>query len=282
MWGKALEVQAIRARTIKPDGQTVDFSGTVYDRIVAKTKRLRINVKSFTFPDVQPGSIIEYSYQLHSHGGVPDYFKKPQHYEISEALAYPAAEWRIQGDLFVRQAHFVFRPFTKDMPLEIRFVHLPKRIEPQKGADGSITMNVENVPAFQKEEYAPPEDYVKGWIELFYTAGPFSNESYWRDLAKYEARDTEKFIGKSKAIQQEANRLVSANDSPETRIRKIYNRVQQVRYLSYERSRTEQERKQESLQPNQNAEDVLNRGYAFENEINLLFIALARAAGLEA
>lgn len=279
---KELEVQNIQARTIKPDGQTIDFGGAVYDRIVAKTKRFKINVKSFTFPDVQPGSIIEYSYQLHRRYGVPDVFKKPQDYVIPVALAFPAAEWTIQRDLFVRRTHFVFRPFAPGVRVEIRSVHLPKMAEPVRTADGGLTMDVENVPAFQKEEHAPPEDFAKGHLELFYIAGFFTNDSYWRDLAKFEARETEKFIGKSKGIQQEAARLVSPNDSPDAKLRKIYDRVQKIRYVSYERSRTEKERKQESLKPNKNAEDVLARGYAFENEINLLFIALTRAAGLEA
>jgi len=279
---KELQVQNIQGRTIKPDGQAIDFGGTVYDRIVAKTKRLKINVKSFTFADVQPGSIIEYSYQLHRHNSVPDVFKRPQDYVVPVALAYPAAEWTIQRDLFVRRTHFVFHPFARGMTVEIRSVHLPKMAEPQRGADGSITMDVENVPAFQKEEHAAPDDFIKGRIELFYLAGFFTNDGYWRDLARFEARDTEKFLGKSKAIQQEVVRLVSPNDSAEAKLRKIYARVQQIRYVSYERSRTEKERKQESLKPNKNAEDVLSRGYAFENEINLLFIALARAAGLEA
>jgi Domain of Unknown Function with PDB structure (DUF3857) len=123
---KELEVQNIQGRIIKPDGQTIDFGGAVYDRIVAKTKRFKINVKSFTFPDVQLGSIIEYSYQLHRHRGVPDVFKRPQDYMIAVALAYPAAQWTIQRDLFVRRTHFIFRPFASGMTVEIRFCPFAK------------------------------------------------------------------------------------------------------------------------------------------------------------
>src|SRR5260370_18879301 len=83
-------------------------------------------------------------------------------------------------------------------------------------------------------------------------------------------------------MEREATRLIAASDTGEAKLRKIYTRVQQVRAVSYESEKTEKERKQENLKENKNAEDVLNRGYAFANEINLLFVALARAAGFEA
>ena len=279
---KEFQVQNIQARTIDPDGHAIDFGGSVFDRVVAKTRRFKINVKSFTFPNVQAGSIIEYSYQLHQHQGVPDVFKKPQDYIVTAALAYPAAQWTIQRDLFVRRTHFVFRPFSRSAPVEIRSIRLPKMAEPRKESDGNFIMDIENVPAFQKEEHSPPEDFLKGHLALFYVAGYFTNDAYWIGLAKFEAREAQKFLAKSKAVEQEAARLVSQNDSPEAKLRKIYRRVQQIRYVSFERSRTEKERKQENLKPNKNVEDVLTRGYAFENEINMLFVALARAAGLEA
>jgi hypothetical protein len=65
------------------------------------------------------------------------------------------------------------------------------------------------------------------------------------------------------------------------KLRKIYARVQQIRNLSVETSKSEQEAKAESLKPNTNAEDVLKRGAGNARDINFLFIALARAAGFE-
>jgi hypothetical protein len=86
------------------------------------------------------------------------------------------------------------------------------------------------------------------------------------------------FIGKPKFAQKEIERILSPGDSDETKLRKIYARVQQIRALSYEPEKSNKERKQASLKENKNAEDILNHGYAFANEINLLFIALSRAA----
>jgi hypothetical protein len=58
--------------------------------------------------------------------------------------------------------------------------------------------------------------------------------------------------------------------------------VQQVRYLSYEPSKTEKEEKREQLAENKSAEDIYRHDYAHANEINFLFAALARAAGFDA
>jgi hypothetical protein len=53
------DVVNIRARTIHPDGSIVNFDGKVYEKEIVKTRGLKYLAKTFTFPDVQPGSIIE-------------------------------------------------------------------------------------------------------------------------------------------------------------------------------------------------------------------------------
>jgi len=75
---------------------------------------------------------------------------------------------------------------------------------------------------------------------------------------------------------------VAGADTPEAKLRKLYDRTQQLRFVSFERSRTEKEQKQENLTPNKTAEDVLSRGYAYANDANLLFVALARESGFSA
>jgi len=73
--------------------------------------------------------------------------------------------------------------------------------------------------------------------------------------------------------------LVSPSDSPDTQLRKLYGRAQQLRYLSYDDS--EDERKRQNLKENKSVEDALKHGYAYPGEINFVFIALARAAGFD-
>src|ERR1700746_2679672 len=56
-------ISAIEARTTHPDGSIVKFDGKVYDTPIMKGHGLRYMAKTFTIPDVQLGSIIEYRYR---------------------------------------------------------------------------------------------------------------------------------------------------------------------------------------------------------------------------
>lgn len=283
-YSQEIEVGQVQARTVAPDGKSTEFSGTIFDRAVVKSKRFKVTVKSFSLPDVQVGSIIEYSYGIHWRKGVPDEFKNPGKYVFDGAYVWPAAVWEVQQDVFARRTHFVLRPYSKGTRLEIQSIAVPEKFgKPQTLADGSIQWDLDNVPAFHQEDHAPPEDAIKGRVQIYYVGGAFfSPSSYWSTHGRWQASNYEKFFSKSKAIQAEAAKLVAGADTPEAKLRKLYDRAQQLRFLSYERSRTEKEQKQENLTPNKTAEEVLTRGYAYANESNLFFVALAREAGFSA
>jgi hypothetical protein len=277
-YDKETRVEEIRARTVAPDGKMSEFTDQIYDRELVKARKVRVNAKVLTLPNVQIGTIIEYSYRLHYKEKIPDVFRHPEAYRIEDAFTYRAADWQIQRSLFVRHAHFTLHP-VKGAAIEDFYVALPPDAHRNKLQDGAVQMDLDNILAFEEEEYSPPEENLKIRAIMYYAVGLYSQESYWRGVAKRNGQAVDKFIGKSKVIQAEAERLVKPGDPDETKLRQIYERVQQIRSVSYEGSKTEKERKQENLKENNSAEDVLNHGYAYGNEINLLFVALARAAG---
>ena len=280
---KFTKVEEIRARVTSPSGNREDFNGAIYDKEVIKVKKFLYNAKTFTLPNIEVGSVIEYSYRLHWHSDIPDVIKNPGRYLINEAFAYPAAEWEIQQDIAVRHGRFTLHP-VKGARTATYSLGLPKDATKNTLPDGTQELEVNYVPAFQKEEYSPPEENLKVRADVFYTVGMYSGDIkyFWLSLARRESEYYEKFIGKPKDVQKEAGRLFQSGDNEETKLQKIYARVQQIRALSYEPEKTKKERKQESLKENKSAMDVLNRGYAFANEINLVFIALARAAEFKA
>jgi len=159
---------------------------------------------------------------------------------------------------------------------------LPKDTQPRRQDDGSVVLDLANVAAFAEEPFAPPERMLKARVDFFYVIGDGNDPKYlWKSEGAQMATSYEKFIGVSKGMARVVNETVSATDSVETKLHKLYDRAQQVRFVSYEPARTVKEEQRENLKDNKNADDVLKHGYAFTNEINLLFVAMARAAGFD-
>src|SRR4029077_188548 len=59
-------------------------------------------------------------------------------------------------------------------------------------------------------------------------------------------------------------------------------RAQQIRNLSFERRKSEEEQERENKKEVRDVADVWKRGYGDATEITWLFLALVRAAGFEA
>jgi Domain of Unknown Function with PDB structure (DUF3857) len=278
---KVQEVRDIRARTIRPDGTALEFKGEVLDQLLAKSKRLRYQAKVIHLSDVGPGSIIEYSYKFAWHRHVPDVLKNPAGFLIDGTYSFPTARWMLQHELFTRHARFRLRYLPK-ANLQWTLVRPPQNAAVQRKGDGTAELEVHDVPPLEKEEFLPPEDLINSRVHFFYMLGFAAPSQFWRDEAKRQGKEIDKFIGHSKTIEHALGGIILPQDPPETKVQKIYACVQQLRYLSYESRKSGQENKRESIKANKNVEEVWERGYASTNEINYLFVALLRAAGFSA
>jgi hypothetical protein len=276
-----VEVTDIRARTIHADGKVINFTGQMFDTVVEKSRKVSVQAKSFLLPEADRGSILEYSYTVRWKQKTPEIFRSGSSYPGAQFLASPVAHWVVQGDLFTRRAHFVLRPFRK---ANVRWAvrGLPEGSKPQSTPDGSVQLDVNDLPGYREEEYMPPEAAVKARVILFYTFAGWPGLDFWAQTSVRLSEGYEAFIGNPKRFDREVAKIVSPNDSAETKMEKIYARVQQIRNLSFELRKTKQEIQHADLHENNNAHDVLNHGYGDGNEINLAFVALARAANLKA
>jgi Domain of Unknown Function with PDB structure (DUF3857) len=268
------DISYVTGRTIRPDGSIVKFDGQVLETTAVRAGERKVLVKTFTLPDVQPGSIIEYKYQRQS---------KP-HYVHN-------LEWVVSASMFTREGHFTYIPYTGygglGLSARSRFHNLPAGTMPKLQVDGSYKMDVQNVPALQEEALMPPEGAIAASVEFYYEEPNEPSESdpaekFWNNYAKKWNGELEHFIDKRHALETEAAKTVGPADPPETKLRKIYARVLQLRNLNMEDYRTQKENKAENLKPPSNAEEALNRGYANGRQINFLFVGLARAAGFDA
>lgn len=280
-------VEDIEAQTVHPDGTVSRFDGHVYTKEVVKARRVSYLAETFTLPDVQPGSIIEYRYTKRWQKLPDSVLRSPglAASSLSKSGATLTARWIIQDELSIRRAHFSFAPIP-GFGVAYTWSGLPAGTQPAKH-NGVFEYDAQNVPAFRAEDYMPPEDMLKGRIEFFYVFGPTADSSgnadwFWGQAGRKYARALETYLDNYKDGARELNDIYNPSDTPDAKLHKIYDRVQRIRDLSFEPEKTAQETKRERLDDNKKLSDVLKHGYGSGYEINLIFVALARAAGFKA
>jgi hypothetical protein len=266
-----IDVVNVKARTIRPDGSVANYEGKVFEKAIAKAKGLKYMAKTLTLPDVQVGSIIEYYYTM----------------DLSEHYVYDS-HWILSEELFTRSAKFSLKPYSSlysHMSVRWSWQGLPSGTEPPKEApDHIVRLQAKNIPAFQAEDFMPPENELKARVDFTYSDELPENDPdrFWKKRGKALNNWVENFVNKRKPMAQAVSEIVSESDSPEVKLRKIYTRVQQLRNTSYEVRKTEQEQKRDKEKDPSNVEDVWKRGYGNGMQLTWLFLGLARAAGFEA
>ena len=269
-WKDVGSVVGIHARTIKPDGSIVDFGGKAFDKQIVKTHGEKYLAKTFTLPDVQVGGIIEYYYTT----------------DFSEHFVFDS-HWILSDELYTKRAKFSLKPYDgENPPMNLHWNgNLPPRIgQPAEAPNHVINLEATDIPAFQVEDYMPPENELKSRVDFIYSEDALEKDAatYWKKLGKKRNDQLESFIGKRKAMDQAVGEIVAAGDSPEVKLQKIYARVQQIRNTSYEVEKTEQEQKREKEKLPANVEELWKKQYGSGGELTWLFLALARSAGFEA
>jgi len=265
-WKAVTGISGIRARTIHADGSIVNFEGKILENTIVKSKTQKYLAKTFAMPDVQVGSIIECHYT----------------YDFEDYYIY-WSKWMVSEDLFTKKAVFSLKPYEKFAVQWNWPAGLPPGTDPPKlGPDLIVRMTAVNVPAFQEEDHMPPENELKFLVNFVYSEDGFESEPdrFWKKYGEKQNKQTEKFVDRRKAMEQADSQIISPADSADAKLRKIYARCQQVKNLDFERR--QDRAKEEKIKPNENVEDVWKKGVGSGHDVNLLFLALVRAAGFEA
>lgn len=263
-----MKVSDVMGRTIHPDGTIVKFEGKVLETTVTRRSGRKLLVKTFTLPDAQPGSIVEYRYRRQGRVGY-----------------LHDMEWVVSQDLFTREAHFTFKPYKQDSAYTpfYRGYHLPSDADMKALLDGSYTMVVHNIPPVVDEILMPSMESLQITVEFFYREGVGDSPAkFWAGQAKKWNGEVDHFLDKKDVLRSEVSKTVAATDSPELKLQKLYARAQQIRNLEEEDNKTAQELKAQNIKPNGNVADMINHGYGHAPEINWLFVGLVRAAGFRA
>jgi len=262
------EVVDIRARTVQPDGKITPFEGMIFEKTIMRAQKFRYLTKTFTMPEARVGAILEYRYTI-------------------KRKELRGGEWRLQSGLFtlharfsVKPAHFDHGRFDPPM-LQWTALNVKQDTRPKVNPDGGFSLELDDVPAFESEPYTLPEHELIPRFLFYYLSTLMNITAYWQDTIKAWSDDAESFLGKPKAMAEAAASIVRPSDSDDEKLQKIYARVQSLRDLSHGNGRTSQELKRDDIKQNRSALDVWKRGYGTGRDMDLLFVALARAAGFD-
>jgi len=263
------EISNIQGRTIHPGGAIVPFDGKFYDKQI-KYRYESLTAKTFTLPDVTPGSIIEYRY-TRTWETLPGFG------------SYYGTYWRVQDKLFQRKAHFSLNP-SGGATLRWSTAGLAAGHAPVLQKNGKIALDIEDTPGYEMEPRMPPETEIGGRVTFFYLGSddPKTVDGYWKEAGQNWTKWADEYMNRGGAIKRELASLINPSDTHSVKLQKIYDRVQSLRNLSFEPGKTDKELKHEKRKELNNIEDVLRNGYGWHDEINSAFVALARGAGLDA
>ncbi|HEY2467013.1 MAG TPA: DUF3857 domain-containing protein [Terracidiphilus sp.] len=269
---RSFKVTDIQGRTVHRDGTIVPLTAKPSDLTDIKTRDFQVNSMVFTLPSVEVGSILEYRLQ-----------KRYDDDMVSSPI------WEIQQPYFVHKAHYFFQP-SKD----------PDRITNSNGdlannlmyallvgngakmahdVSGRYTLDVSDIPAIPKDDWMPPLNTFN-WRAKFYYSPYMSGGEFWQKEGKRWAKETERFATPSKTLKAAVDGIVSAGDTDEQKARKIYDKVMELENTDFTRAKSSAERKNEKLKAIRDAEDVWTQKGGSSDDLALLFVAMARAAGL--
>ncbi len=294
------EVPAIEGRTIHPDGTVIPLTGKAEDLLIFKNRGNHVKGAVFNLPSVEVGSILEYRWTIPITGGHVSGTLDDEEQVLSGMLAGTTPEWEVQQPIFVHKEHFYFNPYSS---LEADSVgeqavtyfvdgeranfllcmpRLPAGAQVEKGTKGDYTLDIRDVPAIPIEANSPPVASLKYRVQFYRTPYP-TPQVYWENETARWTKQLDLFASQSQAIKDAASQIDAGAATPEAKARKLYDAVQALENTDFTRAKTEGERKQLHMKRElKKAQDVWNEKSGSSNDIAALYLALARADGLNA
>jgi len=270
--GRKVRISDVAARTVKPDGSNVEVKKEdIYDRTVLKGNGIRVNAKSFALPGVVPGSIVEYRWR-ETRNGIQDY----ERFDFSR-------------DIPVQQVRYFVKPYQdtlmdsngKAVAMRAQIFH-GKATPFSKDKDGFYGTSMKGVPAFQYEPQMPPEYAIRPWLLVYYAADADSRpDVFWKNFGRAMAAKMKPALKVNSDIQKTSVEVLGNEKGSTEKLVKLYDfvRAKIKRYTDDALKMTpEQIRK---LKENDTPADTLKRGIGNSQDMNMLFGALAAAAGFD-
>jgi hypothetical protein len=257
----------ISGRTIKPDGSILELKKQdVFDRTLVKAGGIKIKAKSFALPGVEPGAVIEYRWRESNNDQSEFYVKLP-----------------VQSSIPYRLVRFSVKPLP--LPgIVMRTQSFQGQIPPfLRDSDGFNTTTVENVPAAHEEPDMPPDDSAKFWMLIYYDEDKkLTPEKFWPQFAKEVYEKRKPYIKVNDDVRSAAAKITADASTQEQKLQRLFEFCRsKIKNVNISASGITAEEKAK-LKDNKSPSDTLKAGAGTGFDIDMLFVALAAAAGFDA
>jgi len=256
------KVTQIEGRTIHADGSVVPLTAKSSDLMAIKTKDFQENSFTFTLPSAEVGSILEYRLKI----------ERSMDWEFLPT-------WRIQTPYFIRKAHYSFRPGYFANLMYSTYVGTSGQTVQNKKDVSSL--DITDVPPEPSDDWMPPINTLRWRVEFFSTTGITTGQAFWDNHGKTWAESVNEFTKPTGKIKDALAGIIAPTDSDEQKAQKIYAAVMKLENTAFTRQKSKAERKKEKLKDINKAEDIWKQQAGSDDGIALLYVALARAAGLQ-
>jgi hypothetical protein len=267
IYSSDIRIKDIAARTIKPDGSIVELKKEdIFERSLIKASGLKVKNKSFAMPSVEPGSIIEYRWR---------------EVRVNQLANYVRLQF--QRDIPVQRVTYHIKPYPFP-DLSMRWI----TFHGQEGTfvkekDGFFANVMTNMPAFREEPRMPPEDEVRTWMLIYYArAEQPAPDKFWNELGKRFYSETKSLMKVSDEVRSASVAAIGDASAPEEKLDRLFNFVRaKIKNTSDDASGFTAEDRAK-MKNNKSPSDTLKRGVGSGGDLDLLFAALATAAGFDA
>ena len=269
IFGRQFKIDGIAGRTVKPDGTIVELKKEdIFERTIQKASGIKLKVKTFAMPSVDPGSIIEYRWR-EVRGDTISFYDRLE----------------FSRDIPVQLVRYVIKPISlPGFPFGMRAqVYHGQNTPFQKERDNFYSTTMTNVPAFREEPNMPPEYQVRPWMLIYYSEEhKLDADKFWKEYGRKIHNEYKSALKVTDEVKKAAAEAVGDAADPEAKLRRLFEFCRaKIRNVNNDTTLLTPEERQK-WKPNKSPADTLKRAMGTGFDIDLLFAAMANAAGFDA
>jgi hypothetical protein len=264
----SVRVHDVEGRSIKRDGSFTELkSADVFERDLVKAGGFKMRATSFVLPAVETGGIVEYRWREIHDDSLAHNLRLPLSRDIPVQLVkYHIAPLDVDSQLWAMRG----QPFHVNSTLK-------------KGEEHNMTVvSMANVEAHSEEPHAPSDWDVRPWVMLFYEYRTATSDpsKFWSDFSKEVASDRKKAVSPTSEIQRATSSLALGNASVDEKLAALVTFCRtKIKRVDLD---TVSDAERKGFVENKSATAALAAGRGTADDVITLFVAMARAAGLDA